>query len=49
LDQVEFEKMFSTDQDCIDYLASIRWPNNFICPMCASMLYWKKTKGRYQW
>ena len=48
LNQIEFEKMFSTDQDCIDYLASIRWPIDFICPVCASMLYWKKTKGQYQ-
>ncbi len=46
--QIEFEKMFKTEQDCIDYLASVRWPNNFVCPLCASILHWKKTKGRYE-
>jgi transposase-like protein len=46
--EIEFEKMFKTEQDCIDYLAFVRWPNNFVCPVCASIIHWKKTKGRYE-
>jgi len=26
--QLEFEKMFTTEQDCIDYLTLIRWPDS---------------------
>ena len=40
--------MFSTEQDCIDYLTSIRWPQGFICPVCGSIIHWKKTKGRFE-
>jgi len=47
-DQMEFENMFRTEQDCIDYIASIRWPQGFICPNCGSLRYWKKSKGRYE-
>lgn len=46
--QMEFENTFRTEQDCIDYLISIRWPNGFICPVCASVRYWRKTKGRFE-
>jgi len=45
---MEFEKMFNTEQDCIDYLTSIRWPQGFVCPVCGSIIYWKKTKGRFE-
>ena len=45
---MEFEKMFTTEQDCIDYLVSIRWPHGFECPLCASIRYWKKNKGRFE-
>jgi transposase-like protein len=48
LNQIDFEKMFKTEQDCIDYLTSIRWPDSFVCPMCGSIQYWKKTKGRFE-
>ena len=46
--QMEFEEMFKTEQDCIDYLASLRWPNGFECPQCGSIRFWKKNKGRYE-
>lgn len=44
--QIEFDDMFKTEQDCIDYLTLIRWPNGFECPQCGSIRYWKKSKGR---
>jgi len=46
--QMEFEKMFKTEQDCTDYIASIRWAQGFVCPVCNSLRYWKKNKGRFE-
>jgi transposase-like protein/ribosomal protein S27AE len=46
--QMDFEDMFRTEQDCIDYLESLRWPNGFECPRCGSIRFWKKNKGRYE-
>lgn len=48
VDQMEFEEMFKTEQDCIDYLVSLRWPNGFECPQCGSIRSWKKNHGRYE-
>lgn len=30
----EFLSRFKTDDDCWDYLFSIRWPDGFVCPKC---------------
>ena len=46
--QIEFEEMFKSEQNCIDLLISIRWPHGFICPECGSVRYWKKSKGRFE-
>jgi len=46
--QMEFEKMFNTEQDCIDYLIAMRWPHGFECPLCGSVRSWKKSKGRFE-
>ena len=45
---MEFEDMFKTEQDCIDYLFSIRWPYGFECSVYCSIRYWKKNKGRFE-
>ena len=45
---MEFEKMFNTEQDCIDYLIAMRWPHGFECPLCGSVRSWKKSKGRFE-
>ena len=47
-DQMEFEKMFKTEQDCIDYLVRLRWPKGFECPRCGSIRFWEKSKGRFE-
>lgn len=46
--QMEFEAMFKTEQDCIDYLTLMRWPHDFECPVCGSIRYWGKNKGRFE-
>ena len=45
---MEFEAMFKTEKDCIEYLTSIRWPRGFECPVCGSIRTWKKSKGRFE-
>jgi predicted RNA-binding Zn-ribbon protein involved in translation (DUF1610 family) len=46
--QMVFEEMFKSEQNCLDYVASLRWPNGFVCPQCGSIRFWKKNKGRYE-
>ena len=44
VDQMEFEEMFKSEQACIDYLVSLRWPNGFECPNVAQSDSGKRTK-----
>jgi transposase-like protein len=37
---VELEKQFSTEEECLRYLISLRWPNGFICPRCGCKKAW---------
>jgi transposase-like protein len=46
--QIEFEELFRTEQDCIDYLIRVRWPQGFECPVCGSIRSWKKSIGRFE-
>jgi len=46
--QMEFEELFKREQDCINFITSIRWPQGFECPVCGSIRYWKKNKGRFE-
>lgn len=48
MNQIEFEEIFKTEQDCIDYLVSIRWPHGFECPICGSIRSWKKSNRRFE-
>lgn len=31
---LQFQKRFPNDEDCIEYLEKLRWPNGFVCPNC---------------
>jgi len=31
---VDFQRMFPTEQACLDYLMALRWPEGFACPAC---------------
>ena len=33
----EFQKRFSTEESCRDYLFQLRWPKGFVCPKCGGM------------
>lgn len=45
---MEFEKRFSTEEGCRDYLFKLRWPNGFKCPRCGHEKSWHLTKFLYQ-
>lgn len=45
----EFEKNFSTERDCFDYLYKKRWPQGFVCPRCQNTeAYQIKTRKLWQ-
>jgi transposase-like protein len=33
---LEFQHLFATEEQCADYLHSIRWSEGFVCPRCGS-------------
>lgn len=44
---LEMERRFSSDEDCRDYLAALRWPEGFICPGCDGRNSWRMRRGLY--
>ena len=44
----EFLKMFSTETQCREYLANLRWKTGYICPKCGCRHAYRLTNGRYQ-
>ena len=44
----EFRSWFGSDEDCLDYLDWLRWPDGFVCPRCAHRGGWKVADGRYK-
>lgn len=45
---LEFEKYFSNEASCREYLQQIRWQEGFICPHCDHGEYWIRNKEQYQ-
>jgi len=41
----QLEERFATDEACRDYLASLRWPEGFVCPGCAGTEAWRMRRG----
>jgi transposase-like protein len=37
----EFNRQFSTEKQCRNYLYQIRWPTGFFCPKCSHNTCWK--------
>lgn len=42
---MELESRFSTEEACLECLASLRWPNGFTCPRCSHTAAWEKGTG----
>jgi transposase-like protein len=36
---VEWQQRFGTEEDCLEELRKVRWPDGFICPRCSSREY----------
>lgn len=36
----DYQKQFSTEEDCFNYLFKHRWPNGFVCPKCGGLDYY---------
>jgi hypothetical protein len=39
------EKRFALREDCLSYLASLRWPSGYVCPGCSSNKCWAMANG----
>jgi transposase-like protein len=44
----EFQSWFASDEDCLDYLAWLRWPQGFVCPRCQNPSGWAVAGGSYK-
>lgn len=45
---LEFEKCFSSEEACLQYLYQLRWPDGFICPRCGCRSAWKTKRDLYR-
>jgi transposase-like protein len=43
--QIEFEQMFTTEEQCLDYLMELRFQDGYSCPKCEHNEYWKNNRG----
>jgi transposase-like protein len=43
---IEFEKMFSDEKQCEEYLINLRWTNGFKCQFCSHNEYWLLSRHR---
>ena len=42
----EFIDRFQTEDDCINYIKQLRWPNGYLCPRCQCVKAWKTSLNR---
>jgi len=45
VNQIEFEKMFTTEEQCLDYLKELRFPKGYSCQKCQHDEYWVNNRG----
>lgn len=44
VNSINFNKRFKTDDDCLAYIAEIKWENGYICKKCSNTKYIKGSK-----
>jgi transposase-like protein len=44
---LELEQRFSTEEACVEYLASLRWPDGWVCPRCGGAEAWSIRRHRW--
>ena len=46
--RLEFERAFTAEEDCLGFLAKLRWPQGFVCPKFGKGdKFWATTRDRY--
>lgn len=48
VNQLEFERLFSDEMQCLAYLKFIRWPSGFVCPHCDGKPHWETSGGLFK-
>ena len=48
IDFSNFDRRFSTEEQCLAHLASIRWQNGYCCPRCSDTEYWEVSPYKYK-
>lgn len=43
--QIEFENMFTTEEQCIEYMKELRFPEGYSCRKCEHREYWLNNRG----
>lgn len=43
---LEFQKTFTSDEDCAEHLMEQRWGNKFFCPKCGNKEFWYLTRRK---
>jgi transposase-like protein len=43
---LELERRFSSEEECREFLAALRWPEGFVCPRCQGGTSWAASRGR---
>ena len=43
--QIEFEQMFSTEEQCLEFIKKIRFPEGYHCPKCKSTEHWLNNRN----
>ena len=43
-----FMKQYSTEKQCREYLANLRWTSGYVCPRCSCRHAYQLANGRYQ-
>ena len=44
---MEFREWFATEEGCWSYLATLRWPDGFVCPRCQATEGWTMRRRLY--
>jgi transposase-like protein len=46
INQMDFEKQFKEEDQCLDLIFRLRWPEGYECEKCKNREYWKLSRGR---
>jgi transposase-like protein len=44
----EFLRQFAAEEQCLDYLVRLRWPDGFVCPACNGRKAWRHPRGHFE-